>query len=159
MNLADIAYHEAGHAIVALDEGIELGERILCQLYLGHTLVDADASKARLLENVQVWGPKHIKMLLAGRVAQERYAEVYAHVLFASDEGWGDDDRRIMCVATEGLNWTNPEAEIDLLRSEVYRRIAEPKVWSAIDALAKELKRLRSVPGERARQIYQDHVG
>jgi hypothetical protein len=159
MNLFDILYHEAGHAVAAVTEGVVLQGKAKAGLSVGHVPFDEESRTQRLTADVQTWGPKYIKVWLAGRAAQEQYAAVTGNVLFESDEGWSDDYRKATITATEGIGLKKEEAEklLEKLLAEVKQQFARPEVWQAIKAVVKRL-RIEEIPVEEVERIYHEHV-
>jgi hypothetical protein len=159
MNLNDIRYHEAGHAVAGVGEEVKLQGKVTARLSVGHAPFDEASQKERLTADVQTWGPKYIKVWLAGRAAQEQYAAVTANILFESDEGWSDDYRKAMLTATEGMGLSKEEAEklLAKLLAEVKEQFALPEVWQAIKAVVKRLW-IEEIPVEEVERIYRKHV-
>jgi hypothetical protein len=99
----DIAYHEAGHAIIALDEEIGLGEFVRMSLNDGFCHFAEDIEE-RAAKKPSLWAPRVIKALLAGQIAQERFVTMEGDRILDGDrEAWSEDDRKCREIAMGGL--------------------------------------------------------
>jgi hypothetical protein len=130
----DVALHEAGHAVIALDEGIELGDFIRMSLNDGFCQF-ADSTRELAAADPSLWAGKVIKALLAGQIAQERHVTTEGFSILDDErDAWEEDNRRCHVIATEGLKLDEQSAaaEIDRLREIVKERIQQPRIRSAI---------------------------
>jgi hypothetical protein len=157
----DFAIHEAGHAVIALDEGIGLGEFIRSSLKEGYAHFAPDIQD-RTRADPSFWAPKVIKALLAGQLSQERHVTTERFEILDDDrDGWLEDNRKCNRIAEEGLALRRElaETEIAKLRVIVTQRIAHPQIWSAIKAIAKVLNRSGKMPGTEAEKIFIHIMG
>lgn len=151
----DVAIHEAGHAVIALDEGIELGEYVERELRGGFCTFTKDTAK--VAADPALWVPKYIKALLAGQIAQEKYVnEQGDSILDDEREAWAEDNRRCLVAAEQGIG-LDDTAAIDTIRSLYIitrGRIDDPRIWSAIKAVARELNGCRRLAGKAVEAIF-----
>jgi hypothetical protein len=157
----DVAFHEAGHAVIALDERIGVGEFIRSSLKDGYAHFAPDIQD-RAQANPSIWAPKVIKALLAGQLSQERYVTMEGFEILDDDrDGWAEDNRKCKIIAEQGLGLTGElaETEIARLRAIVTERTAHPQIWSAIKAIAKVLNRSGRIPGTEAEAIFNGIMG
>jgi hypothetical protein len=151
----DVAYHEAGHAVIALDEGIGLGATVDMSLREGIChFADARHSAEK---DPPVWARKFIKALLAGQISQERFVAEQGFAIQDDErEAWGEDNRSCQVIAQNALKLDEDRAnaEINGLREEVVQRFRDPKLWSAVKIVATELNLSGSLPGVKAKKIF-----
>jgi hypothetical protein len=152
----DVAIHEAAHGVIALDEGIGLGESVRMSLNDGYCHFAPDIAD-RTEANPSFWAPKVIKALLAGQIAQEINVRIAGDRITESERAaWAEDDRKIGVIALGGLQLDESAAaaEIDRLRGLATERIREPRIWAAIRAAARELHRCGTISGTDAEAIF-----
>jgi hypothetical protein len=127
-----VAYHEAGHAIVALKTG--------------HSVHGTGASDGEGYVTVRGDDPRAlIRVLMAGHLSEQRFAGV---PLSAAEAGAIDDYKRIREVAAER---DLSDSDLDAAYREVESLLADPTVWVSVSSLAHRLERLHMTGQTRSR--------
>lgn len=118
-----IAYHEAGHAIVALHVGFSV-HRVRAFVGSGFTEVEHDER-----ENAAM-----VQVLMAGHLAEQRFGGYFS----VPEAGALDDYRNIRRIAAK-LNWT--EEDLTRTYAETEALLCRPDVWVSVSSLAHRLIR------------------
>ncbi len=151
------AYHEAGHATVAVWLGLQLARVELTPDHPVHSgccweKVDDPHALCIAVElgDEKVIRPQ-IKILLAGWAAQQKSG-------FDDVPGGDSYDLEIaLKVAMLMVGCTSKAEELlDQLRNDTRRLLDVPAVWAGVEALANELIREGTVWGERAHRILNE---
>lgn len=149
VNLAT-AYHEAGHAVIALT----LGRNVQCvsilpnQLRLGK----CELKKGRVKpahDPVEV----EILILLGGVAAEACYTGKYAWA------GAQQDLRDVRSMTSQRASGEKQVARLERrLLHKVEHLLADPAVWRATELIAAELLRCTTISGRAARHLF-DQAG
>jgi hypothetical protein len=144
------AYHEAGHAVVALLLGrpihrvsIRPKERWLgtCEFRKGRTRPDRDPVETELL------------ILLAGLAAEARQMGEYA---------WDAADRDLWHVRALAERRASGPRQVERLERRILDKVEHlldrPGVWPAIDRIAEELLLHTEISGRAARHFFDEAV-
>jgi hypothetical protein len=147
------AYHEAGHATVAVWLGLQLARVELTPnhpVHMGCCWEKVDDPHGLCLA-VELGDEKvirpQIKVLLAGRVAQQKGG-------FDDLPGDSHDLETALKVATLMVGCVSKAEELlDELRIDTLRLLDVPKVWAGVEALASKLLLKGTLVGDEAHCI------
>ena len=148
------AYHEAGHAAVAVWLGLQLARVELTPNHPVHSgccweKVDDPHALCLAVElgDGEVIGPQ-IKILLAGRVAQQKggFDDV-------PDSDHHDLETALKVATLMVGSVSEAEKLLDELRIDTRKLLDVPRVWAGVQAIVCELLREGTVEGERAHRI------
>lgn len=146
--LTALAYHEAGHAVVAVRLNHRLGRVTIRPDRDGPVL-----GRARVEALDRRWGTDPT-IVLAGYCAEKRHAPS-THWLGGSQDDIGEADRALdrLCGPTTD---DNRDAKADLWRAwerGALEIVKDPDVWRAIEALAAALLEKKTLSGRAAKAI------
>lgn len=159
--LEGTAYHEAGHAgmrlwlgravkrvtIVPDAEGRVLGYS--ASFLPGRWLrPDVDAN-----DRGRNWIEREVKMLLAGRWAEFKYAGRHSHVGASGDDKKVCDLLSYLCGSEEEIT-----AYWKLLIIRTRQTLDDPPVWAGVTALASALLSAKTLNGREADRIFWEAV-
>ncbi len=145
LNLAT-AYHEAGHAVVALALGrnVQRVSILPNQLRLGQCELKKGRAKPAH-DPVEV----EILILLGGIAAEACYTGEYA---------WGgaqQDLRAVRALTTQRASGERHVARLERrLLDKVEHLLADPAIWRAAELIAAELLRCTTISGRAAKHLF-----
>lgn len=142
-----IAYHEAGHAVVAHYLGIRLGRK-------GISLVAEQCFFPRHTDNDTIGNC--VRVALAGAEAQRRLHPKIDVELW-EDETDREEVSEALQVAYPN-RWSLQIKAWERLRYQVEALLKEPEVWAAVKAVARELLRQGRLTPAQARKIIEPRV-
>jgi hypothetical protein len=153
------AYHEAGHAGVAVHLGLKLEQVGLTPdhpVHFGYCLeqVDDPHSLSRAVEkgDEEILLPQ-IRVLLAGREAQRKSG----FDCVPGGDGQDLETARRVAATMVGCK-VKAEELITTLRADTRRMLDAPAVWAGVEALVSQLLQDGTVEGEKAHRILQDRT-
>jgi ATP-dependent Zn protease len=142
------AYHEAGHAVVALALGrpvekvtiVPNSKRLgLCKVTKGRFRPSADPLETEVM------------ILLAGLVAEARYTGRF---------GWGGAQQDLRQVRAYAIQRAGSETQAEKLERRLMDKtehlLTQPGIWPAIERIATELVAKTEISGRAARQFYEE---
>lgn len=140
------AYHEAGHAVIALSEGRMIQEvSIVPKLQrLGHCGVQKGTAK-KLKDALET----DLLILLAGMAAEARLTGRY-HLPGAAQ----DLEMARRLAEMRAPNARQAERLLERMLSKVEHLLEDAATWGAVTALADELCKSRKISGRAARHFY-----
>ena len=168
------AYHEAGHAVVALQHGYEVTEAFVSQVRPGSGWIRQMVPESRYLLKPgdragawRVWArelveaERYVKVLLAGPLAVAKLQASPLRCLGArsdleealSAEMWLDQVRED--VQTIVSIPDSSDRFLDRMRRQTRRLIAQPWCWKAITAVAEDLRVWHRLSGEEVAETVQ----
>jgi ATP-dependent Zn protease len=142
------AYHEAGHAVVALALGRPVAHVSILPTreFLGR----CEFGKA-IFRPSEDWLEREILIALGGLAAEALHTGVYAW------EGAARDHRYVHGLA---LQRAGNERRAERLERRLLARtehlLARPAHWRAVERLAAELVRVREISGRAARHLFDE---
>lgn len=146
-HLVATAYHEAGHAVMALSLGRPIHKVSIVgnQSRLGHCQIQ----KGRF-RPTKDWLEDEILILYAGMVAEAQYTGNDA------TPGATSDLRAIRYYATQRASG---ERQVDRLERRLFDKcehhLTDPSMWQAVESIARELLRNATLSGRAARHFYE----
>jgi len=131
------AYHEAGHAVIALEFGLEIKSIEITKVSSEHP---------------SILHP-HLQLMLAGMVAQRKagVSEIYVGL-----SGKLDQEKCERIIAEEGLSKRQGKAEIDSARKAVEELFERPSIWRAVKRIAALLFEFCVVSPVEAQKIFEE---
>lgn len=145
------AYHEAGHAVMALflrrpiqKVTIAPGQSAIGDQHLGACQIRKGPGKGS-----KDWFEEEVMILLAGMVAESQITGQYCAAGAAQDLRWV---RRFLQSRTDGERQTE-RLERRLL-SKTENHLSDPALWSAVEAIAAELLKCETISGRTAKHVY-----
>ena len=149
------AYHEAGHAVMALALG-RLVDRVTIvpgKTQFGHsTLGQCKVQKTRARAS-QDWLEDEMIILLAGMVAESQLTGQYCTA------GAAQDLRAVRRLAqTRSGNERQVERTERRALSKTEYLLSDKQHWQAVEAIAKELLEHQTISGRAARHHYQQAI-
>lgn len=154
------AVHEAGHAIICLDEGIKIEFVTIAvgQGRLGYCQYDYGLKHA-LKADLRAWGWKVARATLGGMEAEKLHLEQIGSVAepehpwawsqdLSDVQGWLED---LLELQVAGV--PDAEGELARLQSSVRARLQLPELWSAVQEIANRLLVELAISGSMANQI------
>jgi ATP-dependent Zn protease len=151
------AYHEAGHAAVAVRLGYRLSEMALTIDY-GSSGVGTWGYSKRQIENpVTYFGAveygdggvarSEIMVAFAGDIAEELagYSDTITDGLTDDREWAGELVGKMICE--------DHDSELAALDARTRELLADPVTWAGVERLASELVSITTIPGERVHQL------
>ncbi|MGC4013905.1 MAG: hypothetical protein QM755_05225 [Luteolibacter sp.] len=141
------AYHEAGHAVIALSQGRMIQEvSIVPRLQrLGHCEVKKGTAK-KLKDALET----DLMILLAGLAAEARLTGRY-HLSGAAQ----DLEMARRLAEMRAPNPRQGERLLERTLSKVEHLLADAATWNAVLAVAEELCKSRKISGRAARHFYE----
>jgi len=156
----EVAYHEAGHAVMAylIGKRIKKITIIPSDSLLGQVEHSGFSKKSEELESTDYWNYSMRKLVdgdvmlhYAGQIAQAYYSGK------SPEAGSYSDDQKAAHMA---INVTGSAEELDAYLYWLYVRtqklICSEMNWPLIEAVAKELMSVKKMSGRRARKIIQE---
>jgi hypothetical protein len=155
------AHYEAGHAVIAWLEGLEVEQVSIeregdADSWIDVREPDLNQRRLRELSEARASARSVIRGLLAGPAAQGRYS------FGACTQEFNISDRHMIgqsavwrAVSLAGSIADDGAALIPPLWREVTKTIQTPKVWAAIEAVAAALLRDRELAGCEVEEIAQ----
>jgi hypothetical protein len=160
------AYHEAGHAVACVAEGIKVeyvtilphmgwgGERLLGYCQYDYRLPEA------LKHDCPAWAEKAAKADLGGPVADHLYrslkgVEVPEDVRYAWQSDRGEARRHLADKAAKEGKEIDLDRELDRLFDAVAARFQEPWAWVAISRVADRLCDEGAVSGQVVQELVE----
>ena len=155
-----IAYHEAGHALMAVLLGGEI--------HLVTIEPDNDDGPARQGDTQVLWGragisekefaKKAVQVSLAGPVAEMIYSGDPCHPGFVAE--WAADWRE----AWEAAALLHPDKRkrleyLEQISIQLYHRLKEDELWAALASLADNLLAHETLEGEQVEEIVGEWLG
>jgi hypothetical protein len=154
------AYHEAGHAAVAVRLGYHLAEVALTIEY-GSSGVGAWGHSKRQIENPAAYfgalefgdddtTRSEIMVAFAGDIAEELagYSDTIIDDLTDDREWAGELVGKMICE--------DHDAELATLDVRTRELFADPVTWAGVERLVSELVSITTIPGERVHQLLED---
>jgi ATP-dependent Zn protease len=143
------AYHEAGHAVVAL----ALGRPV------SRVTIIPDQKRAGLCEfrkgtfrPSDDWLEREILIALGGVAAEARYTGNYAW------DGAARDERFVRSLAVQRAGERRAARLQRRLLAKVEHLLAQEENWRAVEAIAAELLRAGTISGRAARHLYDQRL-
>jgi ATP-dependent Zn protease len=140
------AYHEAGHAVVALALGRPVHR--VSALPNRHRLGICEFRKG-VFRPTKDWLEEEILISLGGIAAEARYTGTYAW------EEAGLDMRYIRRLAIQRAGERQAERLERRLLAKAENLLAADALWRAVELIAAELVRLGSISGRAARHLFE----
>jgi ATP-dependent Zn protease len=140
------AYHEAGHAVVALVLGRPVHQVSILpnRAHLG--ICEFGKGVFRPSED---WLEREILIALAGLAAEARFIDDYAW------DGASRDLQYVRRLAVQRAGERGAERLERRLLAKVEHLLAQPAHWRAVELIAAELVRLGEISGRAARHLFE----
>ena len=146
MNPEATAYHEAGHAVIALVLGRSVQRvSILPKL---QTLGRCEFQKGRTRPS-EDWLEREILISLAGLAAEARHTGQYAW------DGAARDLQTVKQLATQRAGERHVERLQKRLLSKVEHMLEQPETWRAVQLIAAELLRSETISGRAVVHLFE----
>lgn len=159
--IAAAAYHEAGHAVMCHMLGVRLksisvgwdelygGETDHAKLQYAGVPIDPKDTRARLrLE-------KAIMLCMAGPLAQQKFAPAGTH----GDYGGAlDFDVAFRLALRSFRSRKTAAAYLAFIQAWISQKWQEPRVWAAVERVARALIKDRKLSGHQARSIIRGSI-
>jgi ATP-dependent Zn protease len=140
------AYHEAGHAVVALALGRSVhGVSILPQR---DRLGQCEYRKARLRPS-EDWLEREMLIALGGIAAEARFTGSYAADMAATDL------RYVRDLAVQRVGQRRAERLERRLLAKAEHLLSQEGQWRAVELIARELLRRGEISGRTARHLFE----
>ena len=140
------AYHEAGHAVLALALGRPVdGVSILA----ASDRLGSCAFRKPVFRPTEDWLEREILISLAGLAAEARHTGAYAW------DGAARDVRHAHALAVQRAGARQAERLQRRLLAKAEHLLAQEVNWQAIEWIAAELLRLGRISGRAARHLYE----
>jgi len=140
------AYHEAGHAVMAMSLGRPI--RRVDVVARGNRLGTCEFQKG-IIRPTQDWLEEQILILLAGMAAEARHTGADAL------GGASHDLRQVRRLATQRAGGRQAERYERRMLAKAENFLADDASWQAVEAIAAELLRLGTISGRAARHLYE----
>jgi hypothetical protein len=151
------AVHEAGHAVIGVDQGIKVeyvtgAVAFWCQF--DYRL------RERLRADWATWGEKNMKAILGGPDAERIFWEWRGQQLPEdTNHGWSADLGRAKEVrmARDGPDTDQLGAQTELVRLQGVdrERLQQPAIWAAVERVAERLRAEGAIDGTTVRELVQ----
>jgi hypothetical protein len=161
-----VAYHEAGHAVMALGVGLRGKSRlVLHSVSIDPSVVEfrAPGMRAEGVCALEEATPKvfasdqHIAQILAGPAAQTIFEQLHGlpFIREASEVEYASDFKTATeCLASPLRRPSlDPTRAIITILNCVALHLARPYVWAKVEAVARQLYKRKTISGEFARVI------
>ena len=146
MNPEATAYHEAGHAVIALVLGRSV-QRVSVLPNLD-TLGRCEFQKGRTRPS-EDWLEREILISLAGLAAEARHTGQYAW------DGAARDLQTVKRLATQRAGERHVERLQKRLLSKVEHMLSQPENWKAVELIVAELLRSETISGRTAVHLFE----
>ena len=143
------AYHEAGHAVVALALGRPI-HRV--SVLPNQELLGKCEFRKGMSRPADDWVETEILIALAGMVAEARYTGTYDRLAAARDLSYA---RKLSLQRATERQLERFEKR---MRSKVEHILAGEALWRAVEAVAEQLVCLGAISGRAARHLYEQAV-
>ena len=146
MNLEATAYHEAGHAVIAMGLGRSIQRVSIlpkreslgrCEFQTGRTRPSED------------WLEREILISLAGLAAEARFTGEYLW------DGAARDLQSVKRLAIQRVGERQAERLQKRLLAKVEHLLAQPETWRAVELIAAELLRCETISGRAAAHLFE----
>jgi len=140
------AFHEAGHAVVALILGRPVAEVSVLpnRIFLG--VCKFGKAQFRPSED---WVEREILIALGGIAAEARHTGSYAWDAAARDEQY------VRALVVERAGQRRAERLQRRLLAKSEHMLAQPPHWRAVELIARELMRVGTVSGRAVRRLFE----
>jgi hypothetical protein len=159
------AFFEAGHAVIAWLEGLEIVQVSIeaeddAASWIDVREPDLSQSRLRSSSKARTSAKSIIRGLLAGPASQKQYSAGACPVEFdITDPNILDQETVWRAISLAGSVDTDGPAQLRRLWKEVVRTIQRPDIWSAVEAIAAALLRDRELAGSEIEEIAQYAMG
>lgn len=147
--LTATAYHEAGHAVIALALGRSV-QRVSITPGCGW-LGRCEFQKGRV-RPTEDWLEREILIALAGAAAEARHTGAYAW------DGAVDDLRTVRRLAVQRASERQAERLERRLMAKVEHLLEQAGHWQAVELIAAELLRCETISGRAVRHLFDQEV-
>lgn len=146
MNHEATAYHEAGHAVIALELGrsIQRVSIVPGREWLGR----CEFQKGRVRPS-EDWLEREILIALAGLAAEARHTGQYVW------EGAAQDLRNVRRLATQRAGERQADRLQRRLLAKVEHLLSQAEIWHAVKLIATELLRCETLSGRAALHLFE----
>lgn len=149
LSLTATAYHEAGHAVIALALGRSV-QRVSIMPGCGW-LGRCEFQKGRV-RPTEDWLEREILIALAGAAAEARHTGAYAW------DGAVDDLRTVRRLAVQRASERQAERLERRLMAKVEHLLDQAGHWQAVELIAAELLRCETISGRAVRHLFDQEV-
>ncbi len=144
------AYHEAGHAVIALAFGRSIVKISIVRNTLRLGQVQIGNSRNRTANDFL---DQEVMILLAGLASEARYTGFY---------NWAGADQDLMAVKRIVRNRVATEKQMDRLQQRLLDKteysLDLPGHWEAVEKIVQQLIQHRSISGRAARHIFEECI-
>jgi hypothetical protein len=159
------AFFEAGHAVIAWREGLEI---IQVSIEPGNDAAswidvrepDISQSRLRTSSEARASAKSIIQGLLAGPASQKQYSTGACPAVFdIADMNILDQETVWRAISLAGSIDADGPAQIRFLWRKVVSTIQRPEIWDAVEAVAAALLRDHELAGSEVEEIAQYTIG
>jgi Peptidase family M41 len=142
------AYHEAGHAVMAL----ALGRPVACvSVRARHDFLGTCAFGKAVFRPSEDWLEREMLIALAGLAAEALHTGEYAWGSAGRDQAYAGD-----LAAQRAGSDRKGQRLLRRMLSKAEHLLSQTENWQAVERMAAELLRLGEISGRAARHIYEE---
>ena len=142
------AYHEAGHAVIALALGRPIHRVTICP---DKELAGSCAFGKPVFRPSEDWLEREALIALAGLAAEARFSGEYEL------QGAARDRRYVASLALQRTGDVRKAERLERrLLAKVEHLLARDENWSAVERIAAELLRAETISGRAARHLFEE---
>src|SRR5437763_11314661 len=142
------AYHEAGHAVMAL----ALGRPVACvSVRARRQFLGTCAFGKAVFRPSEDWLEREMLIALAGLAAEARYSGDYAWDGAVRDRDYAEDLAR-----QRGGSVRKAQRLLRRMLSKAEHLLAQEENWRTVERIAAELLRVGEISGRAARHLYEE---